>query len=278
VDGQWIDLEGCKVDPLENTITVLIDHLTIFTVMAGTAPASFRIDFMKITPAEARIGDIVTVSVDVQNTGDLSGDFTLRLRMSSMVSQQKTVSIAGGESRTVSFTMSTLASGDYTVDVNGISGSFRVSERQPQGTVAEVPVLPTPASFTISSLTVTPPEVKRYERVTVSAVVTNTGGSHGNYTLLFKVDNREEIFKVISPGPGESETISFITAKDTVGEHTVAINDQTGQFTVRSPVLLTEPTETTEEQPSHSRWFIVIVFGILLFIAGTLIVLYKKLS
>jgi hypothetical protein len=280
LDGEWIDLEGCQVDPVRNTITVLIDHLTIFAVMAGNNPANIKVDFMEITPAEAIIGNTVTINVDLQNTGDISGDYTVRLKMPPMVSQQKTVSLAGGESRTVSFTVMALDNGDYTVDVNGISGSFRVIEPKPkpQGTVAEVTELPIPASFTISGLSVTPKEVNRYEQVTVSAVVSNTGGNRGNYTLLFEVDGRKEVVKVVSLSSGESETISFITAKDTLGEHTVAINGQTGRFTVKSQVLLTDPTETPEEPPSHSRWLVVIVFVSLLFLTGVLFVLYKKLG
>jgi hypothetical protein len=42
--------------------------------------------------------------------------------------------------------------------------------------------------------------------------------------------------------------------------------------------LLTEPAETPAAQPSENNWTFVSIIGGMLFIAGILFILYKKLS
>jgi hypothetical protein len=54
----------------------------------------------------------------------------------------------------------------------------------------EVVTLP-PAEFIISSLSITPSKVKPGEKVTVSTVVTNTGGTEGSYTAILKINETE---------------------------------------------------------------------------------------
>jgi hypothetical protein len=50
--------------------------------------------------------------------------------------------------------------------------------------MGKLPVAPLPASFAVSGLSITPSEVKPGEQVTISAVVTNSGGSEGTYTVV----------------------------------------------------------------------------------------------
>jgi uncharacterized repeat protein (TIGR02543 family) len=145
-DGEWVPLEGCVVDTVNNTITVPLTHLTMFTVIAHTSPASFVASEMTITPAEVHPGEDITVNVTISNIGDLADNYQAVLKVSGMSDRVKTVTLNGGESQTVSFTVTPAGAGSYTVQIGGLTGGFTVKE--PEGTVAEVPTpeVPKPSS------------------------------------------------------------------------------------------------------------------------------------
>ena len=216
-DGKWVELEGCVVDPVKNTITVPIGHFSIFTVIAHTAAAKFEVTGMTITPSEVYTDESITVSAIVTNTGDLADRYTIALKINNVESQSKRVTLNGDKSQTISFTVTPDTSGEYTVNVNGLSGKFTVKKPVPEGTVAEIPV-PTPAKFTIFDLSITPKEANPSEEVTISAIITNVGASDGSYTVVLKIDNKEEARKEISLSAGKSEKLSFNTTKDKAGE------------------------------------------------------------
>jgi len=139
-DGVWEVLEGCVVDPEKNTITAPIDHFSVYTAMARTAPAEFEVTDMTVNPAEVEVGAPVTVSVTVTNTGDLTGDYTVVLKISKIEEQEKAVTLEGGASQTVTFTVSPDKAGTYALDIMGLSGQFSVKE--PEAEVAEIPAEP----------------------------------------------------------------------------------------------------------------------------------------
>jgi len=251
-DGKWVELEGCVVDPVNNTITVPISHFSIFTVIANTAAAKFEVTSMTITPTEVNPDESITVSAIVTNNGGLAGSYDVTLKINNVVSQSKKVTLDGGKSQTISFTVTPDTSGEYTVGVNGLSGKFTVKKPVPEGTVAEIPV-PTPAKFTIFDLSITPDEANPSEEVTISAVVTNVGGSKGSYTVVLKIDNKEEARKEILLNPGKSERVSFNTTKDKVGSHTIDINGHTGQFTITEKIIPSVPAQTTPAKPETTH-------------------------
>ncbi len=118
----------------------------------------------------------------------------------------------------------------------------------PTPTVTPTPSSPAPvapARFVLSELTITPTVVKSGEVVTVSIEVSNTGGSEGSYTVVFKVrkdwttwENVEVTLK-----PGQTKTVTFTTKgqsrrdmsglfKIVPGTYEVDVNGKVGQFTV----------------------------------------------
>jgi uncharacterized repeat protein (TIGR02543 family) len=138
-DGKWIELEGCVVDPVKNTITVPLTHLTSFTVIAHTTAASFVASGMTITPAEVYPNEDITVSATITNAGDLTDNYTAVLKINGMSDQTETVTLKGGESQTITFTVTPTAAGSYTIQLGGLTGEFTVKETEPEGTVAGVP-------------------------------------------------------------------------------------------------------------------------------------------
>ncbi|MBA7601441.1 hypothetical protein ES703_08514 [subsurface metagenome] len=116
-------------------------------ITQGEAPAAiFTSSALSISPSEVNIGETVTISVLVANTGTAAGDYVVMLKINDVAEAIKKVTVAAGASKEVIFTTSKDA-GSYSVDVNGLSGSFTVKEE-----VAPAPPAPPPPA--------PPPEVK----------------------------------------------------------------------------------------------------------------------
>jgi hypothetical protein len=93
--------------------------------------------------------------------------------------------------------------------------------------------VPAPAKFNITELNIAPAAVKAAEIVTVTATVTNSGGSQGRYTVSLRVNGVEEEKKELTLNAGASEKVSFTVKKSAAGTYSVDVNGLTGQFTVK---------------------------------------------
>jgi hypothetical protein len=217
-DGSWAELEDCTVDPDANTITATVNHFSIYTAMAHMAPAKFEVTGITITPTEAKPDESITVSVTVTNTGDLSGSYTVVLKIGGIAAQDKAVTLNGGESRTVSFMVTEGTSGTYTVNVSSASGSFTVEEVPPEGEVAEVSEVeipePTPTPTPTPEFAEKPEPVKQPEKTpepTPTAPIVEpvtTGGTAWWLIVIYVAAG------VIIVGLG---TYFFVRKRDTAG-------------------------------------------------------------
>ena len=131
--GKWVMLDS-TVDT--NTITAQVSHFTAFTILAGTAPAAFTVTDLAIVPGEAVIGGRVTISALVNNTGYLGGSYEVTLKINDAAVATEGVTVPGRASQEVIFITAKDVAGTYTVDVNGLAGTF---------TVGEAPAPPEPA-------------------------------------------------------------------------------------------------------------------------------------
>ena len=131
---EWLVLPSA-VDMTNDTITATIDHLSIFAVIAPNPPplpAAFIISALNVSPLETDIGETVTVSVLVTNTGELEGSYSLNLTINGTVVETREITMAGG-SQTINFSTARDEAGSYSVELNGLEDSF---------TVLEAPLLP----------------------------------------------------------------------------------------------------------------------------------------
>jgi len=121
--GTWRELE-CVVDPATNTITAQVIHFTVFAILAEIPkPASFSVSNLTLSPAEAVTGESVTITAVVKNNGDLPGTYTATLKVNGVAEETKEVSLPGGASTTVSFTITRDVRGSYNVELgNQLSG------------------------------------------------------------------------------------------------------------------------------------------------------------
>jgi len=266
---EWERTE-CIVDTEADSINTLLDHFSIYTIMVNTRPADFELSELTITPVEASIGEDVTVSVLVTNIGDLTGNYEVSLTIDNAVVQTKEVTVEGGSSETISFSVTPDTVGEHIVNISDLLGKFEVKVPE---TLPAPAMVPAPASFTISDLSVTPSEVDLAEQVTISAVLTNTGGSEGSYTVVLKIDGAEEAIKEVTLGAGQSETVIFTIAKNIERSYAVDIDGNVGQFIVIVPQPPTPaPVEALPVEPP-TNWGLIggIIAGCVVVAAGLLV-------
>jgi len=134
--GEWVECE-CTCDPANQCVTACICHLSSFAVI-GTiilpppppppAPADFSISSLNIFPDKIDVGGSVTISVLVTNTGGQVGSYEVVLRIDGVVEKSKGITLDAGAGAPVTFNVSKDTAGTYSVDVNGLTGSFTVKE------------------------------------------------------------------------------------------------------------------------------------------------------
>lgn len=151
--GKWVELE-CTVNPEANTITAPVSHFTAFAALAYLPPepepnpATFSLGSFTILPDKVFLGESVIISVEVNNTGEEAGNYTVTLKIDGVVEASKDITVNAGDSQKVSFTTVRDLPGGYAVDVNGLGGTFVVREeaQSPPTPPAPTPPAPSPAS------------------------------------------------------------------------------------------------------------------------------------
>ncbi len=227
--SKWLEFES-TVDPEVDTITAKVSHFTAFTILAPTRPASFKIVDLSITPKEVDLGEVVSISVLISNTGDLTGSHEVILKIDDVVAETKEVALDGGDSETISFSVALDTAGKHRVDISGLRGTCVVKEP------------PAPAAFTTGALTIYRAEVNIGESVTISVTLTNTGALTGTHEVALKIDNVVVSTKEVTLAGGTSEKVTFTTAKDVAGTYTLDVNGRLGAFTVKAPAAFTTST------------------------------------
>lgn len=110
------------------------DQSASLTVKTPTA-ASFTYSDLKVTPADVKPGDTVTVTANVKNTGELSGSYTADLMLDGASKEKKTGTLAGGTSASISWSVSSTTEGTHNLQLGSQSGSFKVTAPPPDYTM-----------------------------------------------------------------------------------------------------------------------------------------------
>ena len=138
-NDEWVSLPTVKVDEDATYVhfSVTSPWLSYFAI-SGTAkspaPAAFTVSALTINPSEVSVGEEVNISVMVKNTGDLGGTHTVTLKINDAVEAIENVTVAGGSERPVTFTVTEDVEGTYSVEVDGLTGTFTVTEPPPAST------------------------------------------------------------------------------------------------------------------------------------------------
>jgi hypothetical protein len=226
-DHKWEVLSDSKVDTTKNLISGTTSHFSIFAVL-GIPPKSplFSITSLNITPGEVMPGDKVTITAQVANNGDTAGDYEVILELDNRPVDSQKINLAAHSNRTISFTSIPSVVGTYTVDLNGLSGSFKVS---PSGTVA---------SFFMSDLKISESKVNVGQKVNITAKMTNNGPIASVYKVNLLLNAALAESREVTVGPGSSANVSFTITPETAGTYTVNLEGLYGTFEVIMPPAL----------------------------------------
>lgn len=91
-------------------------------------PAEFKVESFVVSPTEVTEGGSCTVTVDVTNLGEVEGDYEAILRVNDGVQESKTMTIAAGDSRAVSFSLVMNQAGTYNLSIGSETGTLTVVE------------------------------------------------------------------------------------------------------------------------------------------------------
>lgn len=103
-----------------------------FVVVVPPGPAKFEVSQLSIAPATVKAGETVTISAKVTNTGGAAGTYDVVLKVNGAQEATGTVTLAVGQSTTVTFTVTKTQAATYQVEVDGQRGQFTV-EKLPRG-------------------------------------------------------------------------------------------------------------------------------------------------
>ena len=151
VKRQWEGLESCVVDTITNQITAPFSHFSTYAILyipTKVTPASFSIGNLTVSPSETKVGQKVSISTAVTNTGGSPGDYTVSLKINNLQVESREISLDPGQSQLVQFSTKSDSSGKYTLDINGRTGQIII--REPEGEIAGL-------TSTIPSPVKTPP-------------------------------------------------------------------------------------------------------------------------
>jgi parallel beta-helix repeat protein len=87
-----------------------------------------EVSSLRIEPSVVEPSKPVTVSVDVKNTEDLATTYWVKLEINGAVESIENVILAGGETKSVAFTVIKAAEGNYEIGVDGIGGTLAVAK------------------------------------------------------------------------------------------------------------------------------------------------------
>lgn len=204
-------------------VSMLLLVVMLITPLACKAPAEFELASLRVAPPEVTLGETVSITAQVKNTGGTEGVYPAILTIDGAEVERKDVAVAPGASETVTFSLVKREAGTYQVAVGELSSSVTVKAL---------------AEFELISLGITPPEITAGEIVSIIAQVKNTGGTEGVYTAILTVDGAEVERKDIAVAPGATETVAFSLVKHEAGTYQVAIGELSSSLTVKEkPVI-----------------------------------------
>lgn len=206
-----------KKNPASTGSVILIDAIEV----TALTPATFTVSNIIINPPKVGVGNPVTISADITNSGEVAGNYSSALKIDETIVETKKMPIASGVTETVIFNPITKnATGTYTVDIGGKTKTLKVLKS---------------AAFTVTNLKISPKEVETGKPVTITVEVMNTGEAKESYTAPLSINNAEEDTTDVSIEGKATEKVSFTVIKNTIGTYNVTVDEQEGTFVVVTP-------------------------------------------
>ena len=203
-------------------VTAEIAHFSTYAVLAYTSPADFDVTQITTSAESIAAGSDMDVLALVVNHGDLTDTCDICCMIDSVSYAIEEVTLDGGDSTTVTFKVTPDILGMHTIQIGLLESSFTVTEPY------------RPATFTTSSISISPSEIYLGETVEISTLVNNIGDLSGTYEAILKMDNKYIDSKSLEVSGGDSDIIIFTLEPKTEGEHAVNIGNKVAFFEVKS--------------------------------------------
>jgi len=138
------------------------------------------------------------------------------------------------------------------------------------GKVTATPTTPAKPAFVASDLAVSPQVAAPGEQVTVSVRMVNSSTAGDNQTVILKLNDKDEVQKIITLDSGKSQVVTFSLNKSEPGIYKAAIGNLTASFEVKegaAPALV-----------AGMSWpvLIIIALGGLLLLILVISILFKQ--
>ncbi len=89
--------------------------------------AAFVVTGLTFTPDNPKVGEEVTIQVDVENIGGAQGTYTVTLTVNGVEIDTQDITLAAGEMETVTFTHTWKTPGDYQIEVGGETATLTIT-------------------------------------------------------------------------------------------------------------------------------------------------------
>ncbi|WNZ29691.1 MAG: hypothetical protein IAX21_02130 [Candidatus Bathyarchaeota archaeon] len=222
-------------------VFLLADLVLLAVVIPGyffvssqvSSPAEFHVTDLILDSNWIQVGDSVKITAEVTNIGDISGNYSVVLIIDDVAVESKDVQLSGRETTQVSFTRTEQTEGTYTVTIDDLTETLKVTTEKPtkQG---ELQVTNIVTSRKVAGIG---------EQITVSVMSTNVGDTTGDFSLELFVNDTKQETKFITLNGGETTTTYFAFSKSTEGEYIVKVQDTTTSFIVSADAPPAEPAE-----------------------------------
>jgi hypothetical protein len=191
-------------------------------IATAAKPAEFKVSDLTITPSEAEEAEPILISANITNVGDLEGTYDANLTINNVLTQNQTVVVPGNNTSViVEFTVIEETVGNYTVELGGLTGSFKI-----------IAAPPTASNIHLSNPIVKPYEGWVNETITITVTADNPSNETDMLTVKFTVDDSLVETRKIELAAGATTTVEFTYNATTEGKHTFKINSISGTFTI----------------------------------------------
>ncbi len=121
-----------------------------------------------------------------------------------------------------------------SVDTAGSTVSARLSHFSQYAILARFQL----ASFSVSNLTLSQPEIKAGEAITVTAQVTNSGDLAGSHSVTLMINGTVQSTQIVNLQGKSKDNVTFTIVGDAPGMYVVDLDGLSGQFLISSPTRL----------------------------------------
>jgi len=228
VDGEVVDTKEVTIDAgAKERVSFSYSTETLGTYeveingLAGTLevvnPPEFQVSALETSPAEIVAGESFDISADIENLGEVEGEYTATLTVDGNVMDTTNITLDAGATEKVSFTSSLASAGIHTIELGDLTTTVTALK---------------PAQLEVSSLEVTPVLTLPGKETTVESDVTNMGEVEGSGTITLKVNDVEIDTRTVTLTGGASDKTSFNVIRDLAGIYEISVDGQSASLTI----------------------------------------------